>query len=112
MQITLRKTRVEVALRCMNKGRVVGDILARAAAGAPAPIDFVLCIGDDTTDEDMFATLREWRAAAAARAAAAGAPPPVVLTATVGRKPATAADAYCLDVSTVHALVARLAASD
>lgn len=42
---------IEVKPKSINKGNVVGTILK------DNPADFILCIGDDYTDEDMFKTL-------------------------------------------------------
>jgi trehalose-6-phosphate synthase/trehalose-6-phosphatase len=106
VQVSVRKSRVEFALRDMNKGRLVSETLRgrQAEAGSPRP-DFVLCVGDDTTDEDMFKAGRAW---AAAQEGAGGVPPTVFMV-TVGRKASTAASAYCVDVPAVHALVCALA---
>jgi len=49
------KKAVEVRPQGINKGSVVKRILS-----AESDIDFVLCIGDDTTDEDMFEELQKW----------------------------------------------------
>jgi len=77
----------------------------------------VLCVGDDTTDEDMFAAVSAWSAAAAAAASAAGggggggggaAAAAEVFTATVGKKPATSAGAYLPDVASVQQLILAL----
>lgn len=115
VKVTIRKSRVEVALRTMNKGKLVIETLKRveAEAGGVQP-DFVLCVGDDTTDEEMFTALRAWRTAAAAAASAASSTaqptaPPAIFTATVGKKSATAAQNYCVDVSEVQHLVLSLA---
>jgi len=45
---------VEIRPQGVNKGAVTRTILKMHAG-----IDFVLCIGDDTTDEDMFNALKE-----------------------------------------------------
>jgi len=42
---------IEIKPRSINKGAVVGELYASK------PTDFVLCIGDDYTDEDMFRAL-------------------------------------------------------
>jgi len=46
---------VEVSFAVVNKG-VVADGVLRAAQAA-APVDFVLCIGDDTEDEYMLSAI-------------------------------------------------------
>jgi trehalose 6-phosphate synthase/phosphatase len=110
-KVTVTKIRVEVCLRGVDKGRVVAETLRRlgpGAAPAPVPVDFVLCVGDDTTDEDMFAAVSAW--AATARAGAdTGAGAPAVFTATVGKKKATSAASWVADVAGVHELVRALA---
>ena len=47
------KKNVEVRLATANKGHIVRSILSSAATKH----DLVVCVGDDTTDEDMFAVL-------------------------------------------------------
>jgi trehalose-6-phosphatase len=66
VQVSLRNARVEVSLRCINKGTLAKAILDRVAgAGAAAaspPIDFILAIGDDATDEASFEAVGQWKA--------------------------------------------------
>ena len=111
--VTLRKTRVEVSLRCINKGSLCSDLLAHiersgcsegagAGADATAPIDFVLCIGDDATDELTFEAAEAWAGARAGRAA--------LFTSTVGKKAASSASYLCEDVCGVHEALVHLAA--
>ena len=110
----------------MDKGNVVTETLRRLgqeaatpaattpripAASAPTagrgdPVDFVLCVGDDTTDEDMFAAVSGWAAAAGGRG---GGAVPAVYTVTVGKKVATAAGSWLLDVAGVQQLIMALA---
>ena len=117
VKVTVRKSRVEVTLRAMDKGTVVSELLQRLGREPAGPVDFVLCIGDDTTDEDMFAAVSAWAAAdeaaraAGAAAGGAGGAASVVFTATVGKKPATAAGAYVPDVGGVQQLVLALDAA-
>lgn len=33
----------------------------RSKKGIPEPVDFVFCVGDDRTDEDMFQVLKLFR---------------------------------------------------
>ena len=47
---------IEVRQAAVDKGSVVREIVARAPEGA-----LVVAIGDDRTDEDMFAALPRWR---------------------------------------------------
>jgi trehalose 6-phosphate synthase/phosphatase len=44
---------IEIKPRSIHKGTVVGELYASS------PADFVLCVGDDYTDEDMFRALPE-----------------------------------------------------
>ncbi|HEU4365270.1 MAG TPA: bifunctional alpha,alpha-trehalose-phosphate synthase (UDP-forming)/trehalose-phosphatase [Candidatus Krumholzibacteria bacterium] len=44
---------IEVRPQSINKGKLVADVLARRGSEPP----FVLCVGDDRTDEDMFTAL-------------------------------------------------------
>ena len=109
VKVSVRKSRVEVSLRATGKGTAVAELLRRLGREPAGPIDFVLCVGDDTTDEDMFAAVSAWAAdAAGAAARGAGGPPPAVVTATVGKKPATAATCYVSDVAGVQELVLAL----
>lgn len=48
------KKNVEVRLATANKGHIVRSILEESE-----PFDLVVCVGDDTTDEDMFAVLKD-----------------------------------------------------
>lgn len=75
--VALRKSRLEVALGALTKSSLVANILHHVAQQrqseivpvlstekVPLPIlpaDFVLAVGDDTTDEEMFSTLNAWR---------------------------------------------------
>ena len=61
---------IEVVARGVHKGRLVPSVVARAPAGA-----LVVAIGDDRTDEDLFAAL-----------------PPNALAVHVGPEPTTASD--------------------
>ena len=49
--------RVEVRPKTINKGVAV-ELLLRAIE-QKKPVDFVLCVGDDRSDEDMFALIRD-----------------------------------------------------
>lgn len=63
VKVSLRKTRVEVCLRSMNKGKFIAEVLRRLPA-AEQP-DFVMVAGDDSTDEEMFAAAHALREATA-----------------------------------------------
>ncbi|OZJ03390.1 hypothetical protein BZG36_04003 [Bifiguratus adelaidae] len=54
IEILLGKKNIEVRPTAVNKGEIVKRLLA-----ANPDADFVLCAGDDKTDEDMFRTLRK-----------------------------------------------------
>jgi trehalose 6-phosphate synthase/phosphatase len=62
----------------VSKGAVVARILTECMAGGSAP-DFVLCVGDDRSDEDMFQQLDVVRL-----------DPQYVYACTVGQKPSKA----------------------
>lgn len=53
VEVSEGKGYVEVKLRGINKGVAVQKVLSKVAA-AFGDVDFVLCIGDDRSDEDMF----------------------------------------------------------
>ncbi|BFZ56768.1 threalose-6-phosphate phosphatase [Savitreella phatthalungensis] len=57
VEILSGKANLEVRPRNINKGEIVRSLLERLAPHARP--DFVLCAGDDKTDEDMFAMLRK-----------------------------------------------------
>lgn len=124
VKVTVRKSRVEFALRDMNKGRMVSETLKRmtstpqlapgthaAAASSSSAPDFVLVVGDDTTDEDMFTAVATWANVQASCSLKDGVctEPVTAFTVTVGRKVRTAAQAYCVDVPAVHQLLVALA---
>lgn len=52
---------VEVVPRKLNKGlivkKVLRDISRKSQLGGSAPIDFILCLGDDISDEKMFTSV-------------------------------------------------------
>jgi trehalose 6-phosphate synthase/phosphatase len=54
---------IEVRAAGVNKGRYVRQLLAQAKEGswfAHRPPPFILCAGDDRTDQDMFRALPSW----------------------------------------------------
>lgn len=83
---------VEVKPRGVNKGtsayRIMQEVYERKG-----PIDFVLGIGDDTSDEEMFKVLRGMKKTESSLLAPGTA---AVFAVTVGRKPSTAS-AYVTD---------------
>lgn len=44
---------IEIKFKCINKGFVVNNVIKELEP------DFVLCIGDDLTDEDMFKVFQD-----------------------------------------------------
>lgn len=48
---------VEIRSRNVNKGLAAGELISKGG------FDFILCCGDDTTDEDMFAALPDFATA-------------------------------------------------
>ena len=82
---------VEVKPRGISKGAAVGKLLA---ANQP---DFVLCLGDDRSDEEMFRSFSSGSATTAN-----------VYACTVGQKPSNA-NFYVNDTVDVVSLLSRLA---
>ena len=93
VDITTGKGYVEVKLRGVNKGAAIARFL-EALGRRP---DFVLCIGDDRSDESMFQQLLVPLEGA------------TVFTATVGRKKSSNAKYFLSDVDHVSALLGVLA---
>lgn len=50
---------LEARLRFINKGQIAQRLVDEIRAASGKPPDFVLCFGDDVTDEDMFRALRD-----------------------------------------------------
>lgn len=76
---------VEVKPQGVSKGVAVQRVLKQLAGSAGgAPLGFVLCVGDDKSDEEMFATLEQ--AAQDGRSLA----PEALFACTVGQKPSRA----------------------
>ncbi|KAK7329849.1 hypothetical protein VNO77_24030 [Canavalia gladiata] len=82
---------VEVKPQGVSKGKVVEDLISTMRSEGKSP-DFLLCIGDDRSDEDMFESI--------ARSASNPALPTIsrVFACTVGQKPSMAE--YYLDDTT------------
>ncbi|CAK9223018.1 unnamed protein product [Sphagnum troendelagicum] len=91
---------VEVKPQGVSKGVVVEELLAMMALKS-APPDFVLCVGDDRSDEDMFEAI----STSMARSRIAE-----VFACTVGQKPSKA-KYYLDDVMEVIKLLQGLAAA-
>lgn len=112
VKVTLRKTRVEVSLRGMSKGNLVQHALEEMG---PEGADFILCVGDDTTDEDVFSAVARWSTSHKQQLHAGEAGDkttisPAVFTATVGKKTQTAAQYWCVDVPMVQQLILAMVA--
>jgi len=88
------------SLQGISKGWVAEEVIQTMVNGGNPP-DFVLCIGDDRSDEDMFETILRTVSLPSA---------PEIFACTVGRKPSKAK--YFLDdTSDVVKLLQSLAAS-
>ena len=81
---------MHVFLQGVSKGLVAKRILSTMQERGDLP-DFILCVGDDRSDEDMFEVIT----AAVARGPASLHPEAEVFACTVGRKPSKAK--YYLD---------------
>lgn len=57
VEILAGKANLEVRPKNVNKGEIVKSLVEKYHIGSPP--DFVLCAGDDKTDEDMFKMLRK-----------------------------------------------------
>ena len=75
----------------MTKGLVAERVLSTMIASDKAP-DFVMCIGDDRSDEDMFESI------SCTTYSSSLAVPPKIFACTVGQKPSKAK--YYLDDTT------------
>ncbi|KAI0465458.1 hypothetical protein LJB42_000693 [Komagataella kurtzmanii] len=53
------KANIEVRPKFVNKGEIVKRLVINADGPGRAPPDFILCLGDDQTDEDMFKALND-----------------------------------------------------
>jgi trehalose 6-phosphate synthase/phosphatase len=103
VEVLSGKDYMEVRPAGVNKGVMVDRICAtmnRQLKGKP--IDFVLCVGDDDSDEFMFRALRD------GLAAAKGIDSRKQYTCTVGKKP-SAAKAFLNDVDEVLDMVQSMA---
>lgn len=96
-------TTVEVKPKGMSKGVAVEKLLGSFEQRAGAPLGWVLCIGDDRSDEQMFATLSE--------IARDREQPLSVFACTVGQKPSQA-KYYVNDSQEVLELLTALVAKD
>lgn len=90
---------VEVKPQHVSKGNAVDRILEHLSHQSQAP-DFVLCIGDDRSDEDMFTAMEHVTFSPHL--------PAEVFACTVGQKPSKA-PFYMNDTTEVLSLLSRLA---
>ncbi|KAE9597992.1 hypothetical protein Lal_00029608 [Lupinus albus] len=94
---------VEVKPQGINKGLVAEKILSTMVNGGNSP-DFVMCIGDDRSDEDMFESILRTVSSPSLPAA------PEIFACTVGSKPSKA-KYYLDDTTDVIKLLQGLATS-
>lgn len=87
----------------VSKGLVAEKVLLRMVKDMKAP-DFVMCIGDDRSDEDMFESILSTVSSPSMPA------PPEIFACTVGRKPSKA-KYYLDDAVDVVKLLQGLAAA-
>ncbi|KAI7839449.1 hypothetical protein COHA_006850 [Chlorella ohadii] len=99
IEVVPGQTIVEVKPQGVSKGRIVERILHDAAAAGDPP-DFVLCIGNDRSDEDMFAAMDSLQFSPHM--------PVEVFACTVGQKPSKA-PFYVNDPADVLATLNKLA---
>ncbi|KAL9071561.1 MAG: hypothetical protein Q9161_004128 [Pseudevernia consocians] len=93
---------LEARLKFVNKGQVAQRLVDDIRAASGKPPDFVLCFGDDVTDEDMFRALRH-----------SGLPKNTVYSVTIGEsQKLTDADWILSDPAEVIATVMMLNESD
>jgi len=90
---------VEVRQRGVNKGAAAMSLLNTIESRSGQLVDFVLCLGDDSSDETMFKALRKARGSSRSSNR--------VFTCTVGKKPSKA-EHYVHDVDDVEMLINTL----
>ncbi|KAF2115452.1 glycosyltransferase family 20-domain-containing protein [Lophiotrema nucula] len=59
VEVMTGKANLEVRPRFVNKGEIAKRLVQAYGEGPDEAPDFVLCLGDDFTDEDMFRALRQ-----------------------------------------------------
>ncbi|KAH6770761.1 trehalose-6-phosphatase synthase S8 [Perilla frutescens var. hirtella] len=94
---------VEVKPQGVTKGLVAEKVLSMLASNGKAP-DFVVCIGDDRSDEDMFESISN------AVSNSSGTAVPEIFACTVGQKPSKA-KYYLDDTADVVRLLRGLASA-
>ncbi|MCJ1319724.1 threalose-6-phosphate phosphatase [Xylographa vitiligo] len=58
VEVMSGKANLEVRPTFVNKGEIAKRLVTSYGIGKGEPPEFILCLGDDNTDEDMFRTLR------------------------------------------------------
>lgn len=96
---------LEVRPQGVNKGAFADAMLERMISHGTPP-DFVLAIGDEASDENMFTRVNQFKFGAPA--GSAGLSDCFTSTCTVGKKPSEA-QAYLNDIEEVHELLGNLA---
>jgi trehalose-6-phosphate synthase/trehalose-6-phosphatase len=115
VQIMRKKHTVELLPRGVDKGQAVSYIVEQLRRRLGFEPDFCLCVGDDTSDEPMYAAVLDFMGGKPHSAAAPEDPPRVEerfshsYTCTVGRKPTTA-QYYVQETANVLLALERLAA--
>ncbi|PSC69557.1 trehalose phosphate synthase [Micractinium conductrix] len=99
IEVVPGQTIVEVKPQGVSKGKIVERILHDAAAAGEPP-DFVLCIGNDRSDEDMFTAMENMQFSPHM--------PAEVFACTVGQKPSKA-PFYVNDPADVVSTLSKLA---
>lgn len=59
VEVLVGKKNLEVRPTSINKGEIIKRLLGSGSGTGTADYDFVMCCGDDKTDEDMFKRLRQ-----------------------------------------------------
>lgn len=96
--VTINGLPLPINLQGVTKGSAAEKVLSSMISNGKVP-DFVLCIGDDRSDEDMFESILSYCSSLDA--------PPEIFDCTVGQKPSKARY-YLDDVTDVHAIIESL----
>ena len=102
VEVLRGKGYLEVRPEGVDKGRTVELLMSKMMEGGRQPVDFVLALGDDNSDEFMFQSLESMRDEMGARNSRMK-----MFTATVGKKPSNAAN-YLNDVDEVLELLTAM----
>jgi trehalose-phosphatase len=93
VEVVRGKCFVRVRHQGVTKGSLVSHIIQHHSSRGGA--DFVLCLGDDSMDEDMFNVVRDYQQGAQYVQGSTGSQEVKVFTCTVGQQPAGPAQ-YCM----------------